>query len=705
MTDQAYPDALPPQFRLHWYVLERVLGQGGFGITYLARDSNLDQRVAIKEYLPADVATRRPDGTIRSRTDDQRDRYRWGLDRFIGEARTLARFDHPNIVRVHSVFEFNDTAYMVMRFEEGENFAALLEQRGALPEEDLLRILVPILDGLELVHRAGFIHRDIKPSNIHIRTDGTPVLLDFGSARHAVGKAHTLTILVAPGYAPFEQYYSDSESQGPWTDIYSLGATCYRAIAGRAPLDAIARSKGILGSTRDVLVPATVIGAGRYSGKLLAAIDRALAFAEKDRPQTLAEWRQELVGDRRPEAAREGDAKRSVRQETPKAPPPSPPRREAPEAPARVIDNPEPQGRAATTWPATRLDTARSAAATIARDKAARTAWSAAGWGIAGAALAAVAIGIYLSVYRGEREPAPAPPPVAQVDPRVAEEQLRAAAAAEAERKRLADEQARAAEAKRQAELERKRLADEQARAAETKRQAELERKRLADEQARAAEAKRQAELERKRTKVVKQEPAVPEAPPPAPPLAPAAPPPAPLTPAQQLANADRAISRGTYAEAAEILKPLAADSAAAQFRLGMLYLQGRGVARSEQEAARLFQRAADQGFARAQTALGDLYAAGRGVARDEAEARGWYQKAATQGDGDAQAKLGDLYASGRGVPQNSFQAYVWYGAAARSGNSAARDKQARTAAVLQPAEIQQADRLIESLPRPSKGQ
>jgi serine/threonine protein kinase len=157
---------------------------------------------------------------------------------------------------------------------------------------------LPILGGLELVHKAGFIHRDIKPDNIHIGDDGRPVLLDFGSARQAVGNAHTLTILVAPGYAPFEQYYSDSGNQGPWTDIYGLGATCYRTIAGRSPLDAVSRSKGILGSTQDVLVPATVIGAGRYSGRLLAAIDHALEFAEKDRPQTIAQWRQELVGER-----------------------------------------------------------------------------------------------------------------------------------------------------------------------------------------------------------------------------------------------------------------------------------------------------------------------------------------------------------------------------------------------------------------------
>jgi serine/threonine protein kinase len=302
MSEQAYADALPTQYRLHWYVLERVLGQGGFGITYLARDTNLDQDVAIKEYLPVDVATRRPDASVRSRTDDQGERYRWGLDRFIREARTLAKFDHPNIVRVHSVFEVNNTAYMVMRFERGENLAALLDRRRTLPEDELLRIVLPILDGLALVHDAGFIHRDIKPDNIHIREDGSPVLLDFGSARLSMGHARTVTILVAPGYAPFEQYYSTGENQGPWTDLYSLGATCYRAIAGIAPMDAIARSKGILGSTREILVPAVNIGSGRYSPALLRAVDHALQFGEKDRPQSIAEWRRELTSSPTPPA-------------------------------------------------------------------------------------------------------------------------------------------------------------------------------------------------------------------------------------------------------------------------------------------------------------------------------------------------------------------------------------------------------------------
>ena len=300
MTDEDFPDALPTGHRLHWYVLERVLGQGGFGITYLAHDSNLDRRVAIKEYLPAEVARRRSDASARPRTESHSERYAWGLERFLAEARTLARFDHPNIVRVLSIFEANNTAYMVMRFEEGEDLGTRLERVGTLTDGELRACLMPILDGLHLIHTSGFIHRDIKPENIYVREDGTPVLLDFGSARQSFGSAKTMTILVAPGYAPLEQYYGDAKTQGPWTDIYGLGATCYRAATGRAPLDAIARAKGVLGSTRDLLEPVTVVAEGRYDARLLAAIDHALQLSERDRPQSIAEWRREIAGPAMP---------------------------------------------------------------------------------------------------------------------------------------------------------------------------------------------------------------------------------------------------------------------------------------------------------------------------------------------------------------------------------------------------------------------
>ena len=532
MGENAFPDALPPQHRLHWYVFERALGQGGFGITYLARDTNLDQPVAIKEYLPVEVATRRPDATVRARTDEQGGRFQDGLEKFIREARTLARFDHPNVVRVHSVFEANSTAYMVMRFEEGETLAALLKRRQALPEADLMRVLLPILDGLELVHDAGYIHRDIKPDNILIRSDGSPVLLDFGSARYAIGQARTLTILVAPGYAPFEQYYSDGESQGAWTDIYSLGATCYRAIAGRAPLDAISRSKGILGSSREILLPAAVVGSGRYSDRLLKAVDRALSFAEHERPQTIAEWRRDLVGK---------DAAALAPTPTLSAAPAISP---APAAAPTV-------GAAAN--PAKRGSGSR-----------APMIWAAAGG--ASVVIAAIVLVPWITARMSKTAQPPAP----------------AAAPAPAPAPTPAPDIARQEETRRLETLERKLAEVQQSEAA--RRQDEAERSRL------KAVAPKPAP--RKSTPPLASAPPASVAPPTPPAASPArvepsaAPPPAPTvpaasapTPAEILASGDRAHARGDVAEALRLFER-ASDlgDSVAPLRLGDMHATGHGI-------------------------------------------------------------------------------------------------------------------------------
>lgn len=294
MQTGQHKNTLPIGCKIHWYEVEKTLGQGGFGITYLALDTNLDQQVAIKEYFPAEIVVRDQSGSIEARSDEDAGQFEWGLKRFLDEARTLAKFDHPNIVRVYSVFEANNTAYLVMRFEEGESLRELIKRKRHFSEKELLDIALPVLDGLNTIHKTGFIHRDIQPANIYIREDGEPVLLDFGAARHTLGETRTMTILVSPGYAPIEQYYSEAAQQGPWTDIYGMGATLYRAIAGVKPIDAIERSRGMLGSTRDVLVPANVAGQGRYSEKFLEAIDHALQFNEKERPQTAVAFIREL---------------------------------------------------------------------------------------------------------------------------------------------------------------------------------------------------------------------------------------------------------------------------------------------------------------------------------------------------------------------------------------------------------------------------
>jgi len=295
MAGKIHRNSLKPGHKILWYEIKEVLGQGGFGITYLAYDPNLEKHVAIKEYLPIELAVREGDFSVHPVTEDRGKQYKWGLDRFIAEARTLSKFDHPNIVRVLSVTEENNTAYMVMAYEHGQSLQEKLKGKKTLGEAELLKILIPILGGLEQIHSAGFIHRDIKPDNIFIRNDGSPVLLDFGSARQALGeKTKTLTSLVSPGYAPFEQYFSKSDEQGEWTDIYGLGATLYRGVTGVVPLDAVDRSNAILNTSKDIIVTAVEIGKDKYSERFLKAIDHALNFKPKDRPQSIAVWRNEF---------------------------------------------------------------------------------------------------------------------------------------------------------------------------------------------------------------------------------------------------------------------------------------------------------------------------------------------------------------------------------------------------------------------------
>jgi serine/threonine protein kinase len=246
--------ALPGGFRIHWYEIEHVLGQGGFGITYLAHDMNLDQQVAIKEYLPTELATRSADSTVHPMTDGHVETFAWGLSRFVTEAQTLAKFRHPNIVRVMSVFEQNNTAYMIMEYEAGRTLGSALHRNEFRDETSVRALLLAILDGLELVPAAGFIHRDIKAENVLVPEDGSLVLLDFGSARQALGsETRALTALVTPGYAPFEQYggSKDDDRQGPWTDIYGLGATIYGIVTGTGPLDAMVRVNSILDGGTD----------------------------------------------------------------------------------------------------------------------------------------------------------------------------------------------------------------------------------------------------------------------------------------------------------------------------------------------------------------------------------------------------------------------------------------------------------------------
>src|SRR5688500_3074891 len=173
------PNALPPGYALQEYRIEKLLGVGGFGLTYLALDSNLNLKVALKEYLPTDIAARGPDQSIGPRSPDTAETFGWGKQRFMDESRTVASFRHPNIVRVMRFFEANGTAYMVMEFVDGASLGDWVKPRRPLTEAPVAALVAPLLDGLEVVHKAGFLHRDVKPGNIYVRDDGSPVLLDF----------------------------------------------------------------------------------------------------------------------------------------------------------------------------------------------------------------------------------------------------------------------------------------------------------------------------------------------------------------------------------------------------------------------------------------------------------------------------------------------------------------------------------------------
>jgi serine/threonine protein kinase len=299
--------ALPLDTMIQEYRIVGVLGAGSFGIVYTAENKYFNETVALKEFLPTDLACR-PEGTrVSPLSSETEETYRWALAKFLEEARTLREFGYPvahrSIVRVRQFIEANDTAYMVMDYEEGLPLSRILDQRGTLPEEELKSILEPLLDGLERVHAANVWHRDVKPNNILIRPDGSPVLIDFGAARREVaGTDRSVMSQFTPTYAALEQVYAAGQ-QGPWTDIYALGATLYRAVTGEKPTNATERF--LQGAA---YTPAIEAAEGIYSQTFLAAIDAALELKPQDRPQSIAAWRGLLKGEYQQETLVDDDA-------------------------------------------------------------------------------------------------------------------------------------------------------------------------------------------------------------------------------------------------------------------------------------------------------------------------------------------------------------------------------------------------------------
>ena len=275
------------------YLIGRALGQGGFGITYLAYDLGLQSRLAIKEYMPSGVAGRsQGTTTVSPFSEKTKEEYEWGLDRFLDEARVLKKFSSsPNIVMVDTIFRDNGTAYMVMEFLDGMTFEEFLRRRGGkVTLETAMRVMLPVMDALSVLHAEGILHRDISPDNIHLSKTGKVKLIDFGAARNALSqKSRNLSVILKEGYAPEEQYRS-AGIQGPWTDVYSTAATLYHGITGIVPPPALDRHQGEdkleLPSRLGVTIPSSAE----------RALMRALAVRATDRFQSMEDFKAALTG-------------------------------------------------------------------------------------------------------------------------------------------------------------------------------------------------------------------------------------------------------------------------------------------------------------------------------------------------------------------------------------------------------------------------
>ena len=278
--------------RLGEFELIKLLGEGGFGIVYLATDHSLQRRVALKEYMPSSLAARFGESQVQVKSERYRETFEAGRKSFINEARLLAQFDHPSLVKVYRFWEANGTAYMVMPFYEGKTLRDTLRATPHKPDEQWLRtLLLPLTEALEVIHAEQCYHRDIAPDNVMMLA-GTqrPLLLDFGAARRVIGDmTQALTVILKPGYAPVEQYAEiPGMKQGAWTDVYALAAVVHYAITGRTPPPSVGRL------LNDTYQPLVKVAAGQYSEGFLAAIDRALAVRPEGRTQSVALLRDEM---------------------------------------------------------------------------------------------------------------------------------------------------------------------------------------------------------------------------------------------------------------------------------------------------------------------------------------------------------------------------------------------------------------------------
>jgi len=298
---------LPDGYQLQNYRIASVLSSGGFSIVYLAYDEN-DQPVAIKEYLPSQLALRKEGDALPSIADENLATFRYGMKCFFEEGKSLARLSHPNVVRVLNFFRSNETVYLVMRYERGRTLQEHIQaRRGAVKESFIRHVFTQLLNGLREVHSNKLLHLDIKPANIYIRNDGTPVLIDFGAARQTLAdEGLRLSPMYTPGFAPPEQY-KNRELLGPWSDCYAVGASIYACMAGVAPQPADQRLE------KDRYVSAAKMQKGKYSRQLLETVDWCLALDHLKRPQSVFALQKVLMGEKEPEVPHRQSFAESIR--------------------------------------------------------------------------------------------------------------------------------------------------------------------------------------------------------------------------------------------------------------------------------------------------------------------------------------------------------------------------------------------------------
>ena len=625
--------SLPDGIALGHYRLLHKLGQGGFGITYLAVGERTEAKVVVKENLPTFYAVR-DDESLQVRPLDVADaveNYAHTLTRFVDEARLLARLNHPNIVRVYEAFEALGTAYYVMPYIEAQELHKVIPTE-AVNEAWLLPILKSVLGALDYLHAQNLLHRDLKPGNILLQADGTPILIDFGTAR-ALQTERSATMVGTPGYTPIEQITAHGKL-GPWTDVYALGATCYRVITGQLPPEANARLAEEVDPYRPLAHRAEL--RGRFSATLLSSIDIALAIRAKNRWQSAQEWLDALA---------------------------------APAVGRSISISGVAADRTDSTYPT--KGSSRSLILAL----------------LVLALLGGAGYGVYAYLDAVEQERSLAESALAEAK-RAAQEQTERLKR-EAEARLAREEVARQAkaEAERKAREEAERHAREEA---ERHASVEVERRQLEEEARHARESSERKAREEACLQYIQSVLAVhTKAGLPAAAQIPSPPNEQVQQTLRELAdkgnheaefvfsvlNAHGLFMPQNTSKAMEYLRAAANGGLPhAQNALGECYFQGKSVAKDREEAAQWYRKAAAQGFAEAQHNMGYCYEMGSGVPKDEYEAVRWYRKAVEQGHARAQYNLGCCYEIGFGVPKDDYEAAKLFRKAAEQGHADAQN-------------------------------